>query len=70
MAGKLYGIQHGRLLQAELDWAKCGSEANYRGHLRRGERPCASCREAMNRVRRERYNPQLEKSSRLQSRGV
>jgi hypothetical protein len=59
MSGKLYGIQHGRLLQVELDWAKCGTTANYRGHLRRGEKACEACRQANLRRNRDRYSTQV-----------
>ncbi len=55
----LYGVKHGRLLQVELDWAKCGTEANYRGHLRRGEKPCESCLQAERRRNRDKYSPQM-----------
>jgi len=51
----LYGAKHGRVLKAPIDWAKCGTVANYRGHLRRGEKPCHACREANRRHSLERY---------------
>lgn len=57
----LYGAKHGRLIVAELDWAKCGTESNYRAHLRRGETPCEACRLASRRAaydRRARYRQQ------------
>ena len=37
-----------------LDWAKCGTPANYQAHLRRGEKPCEACRKAQNRDRVDR----------------
>jgi len=30
-----------------LDWVKCGSEAQYQAHRRRGETPCVACRVGM-----------------------
>lgn len=38
-----------RLVTTPLDWAKCGTAANYRAHLRRGQTPCAACKAAQNR---------------------
>lgn len=29
-----------------LDWANCGTEANYARHRRLGEQPCRACRAA------------------------
>jgi hypothetical protein len=63
-----WGAKHGRFLEVPLDWAKCGSEANYAGHLRRGEKPCAACKKAMNRARRERYSPEAQAASRRRRR--
>jgi hypothetical protein len=34
--------------------ARCGTEAGYRKHIRRGEKACDRCREARNRARVER----------------
>jgi hypothetical protein len=42
----LYGAKHGRFPAPPLDWAACGKPANYRAHLRRGEKPCGPCRKA------------------------
>lgn len=33
----------------------CGTEAAYRRHYRRGEKPCAACREANRRASQARY---------------
>jgi hypothetical protein len=27
-----------------LDWANCGSRANFKAHIRRGQNPCGKCR--------------------------
>lgn len=35
-----------RLGQRWPDAQPCGTDAGYTGHLRRGERPCYSCRQA------------------------
>ncbi len=37
-----------------VDWAKCGTEAGYRAHGRRGEQACDPCRLEANRVHAER----------------
>lgn len=47
----LYGIKHNRFPEPPLDWAKCGTPANYRAHLRRGQDPCAECKRANGRSR-------------------
>lgn len=39
----LYGAKHNRFITTELDFAKCGTPANYRAHLRRGEKACQAC---------------------------
>ena len=54
----VYGPSTGRYLTTEIDWAACGTEKNYRHHLRRGEKPCEACAAANRRVvldRRHRY---------------
>jgi hypothetical protein len=63
-----WGAKYGRFLQVPLDWAKCGTEANYTGHLRRGQRPCTACTNAMARARRDRYDPQAEAACRRRTR--
>jgi hypothetical protein len=50
----LYGAKHGRLLHSEIDWAACGTEKNYRAHLRRGQKPCQACTNAQNRAHADR----------------
>lgn len=52
-SGVRYGAKWGRFVQVELDWAKCGTAANYQAHLRRGQKPCRACRQA-ERERKER----------------
>jgi hypothetical protein len=47
----LYGAKHGRFARSPLDWAKCGTDANYRAHHRRGEKACAACSAAHARKR-------------------
>ena len=42
----LYGRTHNRFVRVPLDWAACGTSANYRAHLKRGETPCEPCRKA------------------------
>jgi hypothetical protein len=49
-----YGNKHGKIVTAPLDWAACGSPANYRAHLRRGEPACRACKKAEARDRRDR----------------
>lgn len=44
--GIIYGVRVGRLLTTPLDWAACGTSANYRAHLRRGEKACDACKAA------------------------
>lgn len=41
-------------VRSTFDFAKCGTPANYRAHLRRGEKPCRSCRQAESRRQRDR----------------
>lgn len=36
-----------------LDFALCGTSGNYRAHLRRGEKPCRSCRQAESRRQKD-----------------
>lgn len=38
-----------------LDWVRCGTAAQYRAHLRRGEIPDESCRRAERRRVQDRY---------------
>ena len=38
--GKRLGLPVGT---SPIDWAKCGTEANYRRHYRLGEKPCRAC---------------------------
>jgi hypothetical protein len=43
---QLYGTRHGRLSKSPIDLARCGTQANYQKHIRRGEEPCDACRTA------------------------
>jgi hypothetical protein len=43
----LYGRKTGVFIDNEkypLDWAACGSRANFKAHIRRGQEPCRACR--------------------------
>ena len=43
----VYGNHTGVLIDNDkypLDWAKCGSRANFKAHIRRGQQPCCKCR--------------------------
>lgn len=40
----------------------CGSQAGYARHDRAGEKPCAACKDAVNRLRRERARQRREAS--------
>lgn len=39
-----------------IDWAKCGTEANYIAHRRLGETPCDACRKAATAAKLARRN--------------
>lgn len=39
---------------SSLDWANCGTIANYRQHYRLGQPPCAACRRAHAEYQRQR----------------
>lgn len=44
-----YGPRVERYIDNEkypLDWAKCGTEANFKAHIRRGQKPCVECEKA------------------------
>lgn len=56
----LYGHKHGRYIRTELDFAKCGTASNYKAHLRRGQKPCRSCRQAENRRNQDRRPPRVQ----------
>jgi hypothetical protein len=42
-----YGRKTGIFVNAPLDWTRCGTPANYRAHLRRGQDACQACRKAI-----------------------
>lgn len=42
-----------------LDWANCGTEANYKAHYRRGEQPCDRCRRAKHALDLERKHRKI-----------
>jgi hypothetical protein len=46
----------------DLDVKPCGTPAAYRRHLRHGERPCESCRQAERRRQQDRYRAPIRQA--------
>lgn len=51
-----------------LDWARCGSEANYMAHVRRGQKPCDACTKGMLLARSVRRQKQRQRNDQLTAR--
>jgi hypothetical protein len=65
----LYGARHGRLITAPLDWAACGTAANYAAHRRRGQDACTACKAAHARDRAARGSARCREGCGRQAQG-
>ncbi len=52
-SGRNYGRKHGVYATTPLDWARCGTPANYHAHRRRGQDACRACKKAHSRYNAE-----------------
>jgi hypothetical protein len=55
-----YGRKYGIYVRTPLDWAKCGTPANYGAHRRRGQDACRACKKAVARYEADRRRHRKE----------